>query len=101
MDYFVYKEVSRLIENLAKEGVKEFYSSMIREYLVIEPEDYFKAIGELEELGVIKRKFVTNVEDDGSYMAVLGRDLGVYDPDKVYVKYEIKEDFIRRVKEDK
>lgn len=98
MNYFIYKEILRIIEDLAKQGVKEIYLSEIEKELGIEVEDIYVVVGVLEEMGVIKRKFIKNVKEDGSYETILGRELGEHDPNEVYVKYEIEEDFYKKVR---
>lgn len=98
MKYFLYKDVAGAIEYLSKEGVEEFLPSLILNELEAEPKDYYEVLGSLESSGVLKRKFITNLNDeDESYEVVQGRELGKHNPDDVYVMYEIQKEFAERL----
>lgn len=97
MDYFLYKKIASVVEQLARDGVEEFYPSVIKDATETDPKDYLPVLGNLVDSSVLKRKFITDLDSEGNYKVVSIRDLGEHDPEEVYVKYEILKEFTENV----
>lgn len=94
----MYKDIAGVVEQYAIDGVGEFYPATIKSSIDASIEDYMTALGILVDTGVLRRKFVTDVDNKGNYLREIPiREVYDYNLDEIFVKYEITDEFSKGI----